>query len=180
MAIDLGQLSQYQAEKGIKFQTATKSYHVEPTLDQGLAFQVALHERDSKMDDLTRTLKDKDADPEVIKKAENDLRNLATFGTYEIIAPLFGSKFHYPTKNKPPRFEGGILAELLESGAGYGIVDRLVTTLYLSLVNTDDVAAEFMRTGKLQKALEIVAEREKAEAAARATLKEPGETPGAV
>ena len=178
MAIDLGQLSQYQAEKGIKFQWGNKAYHIEPTMEQGLAFQVGLHERDRKMEELTSILENKDAEPAAIRKAEDDVRNLAAFGTYEVVAPLFGSVFHLPTKSKPARFEGGVLAELLQAGAGYGTIDRLVSTLYLSMVNTEDVAQEFMRTGKLNKALEIVQEREKSEAAARATLKAPGATSG--
>lgn len=178
MAIDLGQLKQYNAEKGIKFEHGTKAYHIEPTVDQGLAFQVALHERDKKLTDLQKILKDKDSSPELIEKTETEYRNCVTYGAYEVTAPLFESKFHYPTKSKMPRFEGGVLAELRKDGLDWGTIDRLITTLYLSMVNTEDVALEYMKSGKLDKAISIVQEREKAEEAARATQTAPGVTNG--
>ena len=178
MAIELGQLKDYNAEKGMKFEWGSKAYHIEPTVEQGLVFQVALHERDKRRADLEKTLADKDADTALIEKTEAEYRQHLTFGTFEIVAPLFGSKFHYPTKNKPPRFEGGVLAELQADGMDWGTLDRLMTTMYLSMVNTEDVAGEFMRVGKLDKAISLVQEREKNEAAARATPQAPGETNG--
>lgn len=178
MAIELGQLKDYNAEKGLKFEWGSKSYHIEPTVEQGLVFQVAMHERDTKREELEAKLKDKDLTDEKAKELAWEYRLQTTFGTYEIMAPLFGSKFHYPTKTKPPRFEGGVLGELQGNGMNTGTIDRLITTLYLSMVNTEDVAMEYMRVGKFDKAISIVQEREKAEAAARATPQAPGETNG--
>lgn len=94
------------------------------------------------------------------------------------MAPLFGSKFYYPTKTKQPKFEGGVLEELRAAGVNSGTIDRLITTMFLSMVNTEDVAMEYMRVGKLDKAITLVQEREKNEAAARATLRSAGETNG--
>lgn len=178
MAIELGQLKDYNAEKGIKFEYGTKAYHIEPTVEEGLTFQVALHERDAKREELEAKLKDKNLTDEQAKALAWEYRMHTTFGTYEIVAPLFGSKFHYPTKTKGARFEGGVLAELRQNGLDWGTIDRLITALYLSMVNTEDVALEYMKSGKLDKAISIVQEREKAEEAARATQTAPGVTNG--
>lgn len=178
MAIDLGQLKQYNAEKGIKFEFGSKVYHIQPTMEQGLAFQVAQHERDERGRELEAIMRDADATDAQVKKAREEFRYHNTFSTYDITAPFFGSKFHYPTKSKPARFEGGIIAELLEAGMDYGTVDRLIGTLYLVMVNTEDVAVEYMKSGKLGQAVATVEAREKDAQAALATQKEPGETAG--
>lgn len=178
MAIELGQLEQYNAGKGIKFEVGNKAYHINPTLEQGLAFQVAMNERDEKRAELEKALKNPDTPADEITAMEHEYRQRLTFDTYEIVAPLFGSKFYYPTKTKQPKFEGGVLEELRAAGVNSGTIDRLITTMFLSMVNTEDVAMEYMRVGKLDKAITLVQEREKNEAAARATLRSAGETNG--
>lgn len=175
MAIDLGQLKQYQAEKGVKFEWH-KPFHVQVTVEQGLAFKVAQYEQEKKLDAARDTMRN--GDPKAAAEAAKEHRMIRDFGAFEIMAPIFGSEFHYPTKAKPPRFDGGVLAELLDNDMDWGTLERLVTTLYLTLVNTEDVAEEYMKSGKFEKALAIVAAREKAEADALATPQEPGETNG--
>ena len=91
---------------------------------------------------------------------------------------MFGSKFHYPTKNRGARFDGGILAELNDNGMDWGTLERLATTLYLMMVNSEAVAEEYMKSGKFEKAVAVVAAREKSEADALATRTAPGETNG--
>ena len=162
MAVDLGQLKDLQAGKGLKFNYAGRAYHVEPTVEQGLAFQVAAHERDQRMMEAQETSTDENATKAERDKALLDVRNETSFGIYAIIAPLFGSKFHMPTKNKGPRFEGGIIPELLENGIDFGTLDRILTTMYLMMVNTEDVAAEFAKVGKLDVARKNVRDRENA------------------
>ena len=178
MAIDLGQLKQYNAEKGIKFEYGSKVYHIQPTLEQGLAFQVALHERDERRRELEATMSNPDATDAEVKKAREEYRYLNTFGTYEITAPFFDSKFHYPTKSKPARFEGGVIGELLKAGMDYGTVDRVISTLYLTMVNTEDVAMEYMKSGKLGQALATAEARENDAQATTETQTAPGETGG--
>ena len=178
MAIELGQLKDYNAEKGMKFEWGNKAYHINPTVEEGLTFQVALHERDTKREELEAKLKDKNLTDEKAKALAWEYRMHTTFGTHEIMAPLFGSKFHYPTKTKGPRFEGGVLGELQASGMNTGTIDRLITTMYLSMVNTEDVAMEYMKVGKLDKAISLVQERENAESATTETPQAPGETDG--
>ena len=50
--------------------------------------------------------------------------------------------------------------------------------MYLSMVNTEDVAMEYMKVGKLDKAISLVQERENAESATTVTPQAPGETDG--
>lgn len=178
MAIDLGQLKQYNAEKGIKFEWGSKVYHIEPTLEQGVKFQVALNDRDERGRELEAIMRDAKATDTQVKKAREEFRYHNTFSTYEITAPFFNSVFHYPTKTKPARFEGGIIPELLEAGMDYGTLDRLISTLYLVMVNSEDVAVEYMKSGKLDQALATVAQRENAAQANQETQTAPGVTPG--
>ncbi|AIL96431.1 DUF7426 family protein [Corynebacterium ureicelerivorans] len=176
MAIDLGDLKQYNAEQGLKFEWAGRSYHVQADVEHGLGFHATHHEMDTKREELREKIRSTDA--EESKAAADKLRSLNRFGTFELMAPMFGSTFHYPTKTKGARFTGGILAELQENGMDWGTLERIVTTLYLMMVNSEAVAQEYMKTGKLEQAVAVVAAREKSETDALATQQAPGATSG--
>lgn len=177
MAINLGQLKQYQAARGLDFEWEGKQYAVYPTVEQGLAFQVAANDRQDRMEKYRDTITSEESTPDQVDKAEMALRDDLTFGIYMLVAPIFGSRFHPPTQRKGASFEGGIIAELMRNGIEFGTLDRIISAMWLIMRGEDDeVVEEFFKTGKLQTARDNVENREAL--AMKETLKAPGETSG--
>lgn len=159
MAIDLGDLKQHQNPRGMRFKWDGEEYVAEPTVAQGLAFQVAAHERDQKMATIQAKMGAEGVSDEEAVRLSEELQNLITFGTAQVVAPLFGSTFVMPEGDTPARFEGGQLEKLVEAGIDWGTLDKLIIAMWTTMLEGEDVAEAYMQTGKLATARELVAKK---------------------
>lgn len=71
-------------------------------------------------------------------------------GVWARVAPLLGSKFN----TKTAKITGGILGEIMDNGASYSQMERLVSAVHFKYVQGDDLAKAYFTTGDLGKAVD--------------------------
>lgn len=144
---DLGQLKQFQDDYDVSFQWGRKQYKIKFTAAQGLAFRHAVNEVGESGQPF---------------KAEM---------VWKLAAQLLGGDFD----EEAYTFKGGVAEELLEAGCDLEILDRLLTSVYLKMQFSDDMATEFAKTGELGKAVEAI-QKKNDSTPSQETPKDAGET----
>ena len=124
---DFGQLDEQLDAYDISFTFKGKEYHITPSAEQVLEFH---------RDYFNARKKDED----------NGM------GVWSRVAPLLGSKFN----TKTAKITGGILAEIMENGASYSQMERLVSAVHFKYVQGDDLAKAYFSTGDLGKAVDYL------------------------
>lgn len=122
---DFGQLDEQLDAYDISFTFKGKEYKVTPSAEQVLEFH---------RDYFNARKKDED----------NGM------GVWARVAPLLGSKFN----TKTAKITGGILGELMDNGASYSQMERLVSAVHFKYVQGDDLAKAYFTTGDLGKAVD--------------------------
>ena len=122
---DFGQLDEQLDAYDISFIFKGKEYHITPSAEQVLEFH---------RDYFNARKKDED----------NGM------GVWSRVAPLLGSKFN----TKTAKITGGILGEIMENGASYSQMERLVSAVHFKYVQGDDLAKAYFSTGDLGKAVD--------------------------
>lgn len=122
---DFGQLDEQLDAYDISFTFKGEEYKVTPSAEQVLEFH---------RDYFNARKKDED----------NGM------GVWARVAPLLGSKFN----TKTAKITGGILGEIMNNGASYSQMERLVSAVHFKYVQGDDLAKAYFTTGDLGKAVE--------------------------
>lgn len=122
---DFGQLDEQLDAYDISFTFKGEEYKVTPSAEQVLEFH---------RDYFNARKKDED----------NGM------GVWSRVAPLLGSKFN----TKTAKITGGILGEIMNNGASYSQMERLVSAVHFKYVQGDDLAKAYFTTGDLGKAVE--------------------------
>lgn len=124
---DFGQLDEQLDAYDISFTFKGEEYHITPSAEQVLEFHRDYFNSR--------------------KKGEDD-----GMGVWSRVAPLLGSKFN----TKTAKITGGILAEIMENGASYSQMERLVSAVHFKYVQGDDLAKAYFSTGDLGKAVDYL------------------------
>lgn len=124
---NFGQLDEQLDAYDISFTFKGEEYHITPSAEQVLEFH---------RDYFNARKKDED----------NGM------GVWSRVAPLLGSKFN----TKTAKITGGILAEIMENGASYSQMERLVSAVHFKYVQGDDLAKAYFSTGDLGKAVDYL------------------------
>lgn len=122
---DFGQLDEQLDAYDISFTFKGEEYKVTPSAEQVLEFH---------RDYFNARKKDED----------NGM------GVWSRVAPLLGSKFN----TKTAKITGGILGEIMDNGASYSQMERLVSAVHFKYVQGDDLAKAYFTTGDLGKAVD--------------------------
>lgn len=134
---DLGDLKKHLDPYDVSFNWGKKKYKIKPSAAQVLEYKRQFNE-------LVKSKKR--IDPATV---------------YALIAPLLGSKFDPDTwvfepcddEHDPNR---GLINELLDSGADFEVIDRLMSATQAKYQYGDDVATAFAETGDMGKALQLL------------------------
>lgn len=127
---DLGQLDDFLSGADITFTFKGKQYEVTPTARQVLEFQ---------------------------RDYQNDINSdkpTEEISTWARVCPLLGSTLN----KKTLEIEGGILGELIDDGATYTQLERIVSAVHFKYVQGDDLAKAYFETGNLGKSLKMARE----------------------
>lgn len=122
---DFGQLDEQLDAYDISFTFKGEEYHITPSAEQVLEFHRDYFNARKKNDD-------------------NGM------GVWARVAPLLGSKFN----TKTAKITGGILSEIMDNGASYSQMERLVSAVHFKYVQGDDLAKAYFSTGDLGKAVD--------------------------
>lgn len=129
---DFGQLDEQLDEYDISFSFKGKEYQITPSAEQVLEFHRDYFN--------------------ARKKDGND-----GMGVWDRVAPLLGSKFNAKTA----KITGGILGELMDNGASFSQMERLVSAVHFKYVQGDDLAKAYFTTGDLGKAVDQLKSKSK-------------------
>ena len=146
---DFGQLDEQLDEYDISFTFKGEEYKVTPSAEQVLEFHRDYYNARKKNED-------------------EDL------GVWSRVAPLLGSKFNAKTV----KITGGILGELMDNGASYSQMERLVSSVHFKYVQGDELAKAYFVTGNLGKALDSLKSKSSGTQENRETGQTSGETSG--
>lgn len=130
---DFGQLDEQLDAYDIAFTFKGEDYHITPTASQVLEFHRDYYNA---------------------RKSDED----SGMGVWKRVAPLLGSKFN----PKTAKITGGILEQIMEAGATYSQLERLVSAVHFKYVQGDDLAKAYFETGELGKAVDILKQRNNA------------------
>ena len=122
---DFGQLDEQLDAYDISFTFKGEEYHITPSAEQVLEFH---------RDYFNARKKDED----------NGM------GVWSRVAPLLGSKFN----TKTAKITGGILGEIMDNGASYSQMERLVSAVHFKYVQGVDLAKAYFSPGDLVKAVD--------------------------
>lgn len=122
---DFGQLDEQLDAYDISFVFKGEEYHITPSAEQVLEFHRDYFNARKKNED-------------------NGM------GVWARVAPLLGSKFNAKTA----KITGGILGEIMDNGASYSQMERLVSAVHFKYVQGDDLAKAYFTTGDLGKAVD--------------------------
>lgn len=134
---DLGDLKQYLDPYDVTFSWGQKKYRIKPTAEQVLRYKR----------DFT----------EMVQSG----RRIDSGRIYQLLAPLFGSKFDpeewvfspADDEDVPHR---GLINELLDKGADFEVIDRLLSATQAKYQYGNEVAEMFAATGDMGKALQLL------------------------
>ena len=124
---DLGQLDDFLSGADITFSFKGKKYEITPTAREVLEFQRSY------------------------QNSINSDKGVDELGTWARVCPLLGSTFD----KKTLEIKDGILGELIDAGASYMQLERIVSAVHFKYVQGDDLAKAYFETGDLGKALKI-------------------------
>lgn len=122
---DFGQLDEQLDAYDISFTFKGEEYHITPSAEQVLEFHRDYFNARKKNED-------------------------TGMGVWSRVAPLLGSKFNAKTA----KITGGILGEIMDNGASYTQMERLVSAVHFKYVQGDDLARAYFSTGDLGKAVD--------------------------
>lgn len=129
---DFGQLDEQLDAYDISFTFKGEEYRITPSAKQVLEFHRNYFNAREKGDDTDKS-------------------------AWSRVAPLLGSKFNAKTL----KITGGILGEIMENGASFSQMERLVSAVHFKYVQGDDLAKAYFTTGDLGKAVEQLKSKSK-------------------
>ena len=148
---NFGQLDEQLDAYDIAFTFKGKEYQITPSVQEVLTFHRDLANARNKL--------------------ATDRNASDPFGVWRRVCPLLGSKF----VAKTGKIEGGILGEIIEAGATFPQVERLVSAVEFKYSNSDELAKAYFETGNLKKAVDRLSDDSQP---SQETQKAAGETNG--
>ena len=140
MATELGELSDFIDGGGLAFTFNGERFEVDPSAQTVLKFQKTYRE--------------------LMDKNELDGENMLRLGAELLGGTLDGRNM---------QFKGGVASKLIDAGASFEQVNRVIMTAITKYWLNDDAASEYYRTGDMGKALSARANRGKGSTAPDAT-----------